>query len=111
MDQARGFEGLEQLPHEAAVIDVALHKMVAVRFAEVLKIACICELIEVDHQALFLLVPMQDKVGTYETGAACDKNGLRHFSETSLEASGAASDAVAIGEEQGRPEASGCVIS
>src|SRR5260370_25703203 len=42
MDQARGFEGLEQLPHEAAVIDVALRTMVPVCFAEVFKISCSC---------------------------------------------------------------------
>src|SRR5260370_20634547 len=60
MDYARRLKPLEQLPDKASIIDVALHKVVALCIAKVVKIARIGELIEVYDQALLSCVPMQD---------------------------------------------------
>ncbi len=70
---------LEQRQHLGLIADIATHKLMAavlLQRRQIIKVARIGELIEIEHRLVRLGQPIQYKIRTDEPGTACHKNHL-----------------------------------
>ncbi|MNV94818.1 hypothetical protein D3C71_1896500 [compost metagenome] len=68
---------LQQAGQQRAVADIALHEYmtcVAIQAGQIMQIAGVSQLVEIDHRLVMGGEPVEYKIGTNKACAACDKN-------------------------------------
>ena len=85
MDDGAWLMLLEQSTQQLAIAHVSLDEGIS-RIGsdpnQVAEIASVRELVEVDHRSFFLRDPLQDEVGTDESGSSGHQNRLFHMSRS-----------------------------
>ena len=72
----------QQLAHQGAVANIALHEHmpgIVLERGQGFQIARVSELVQVQHWLIALREPIQYKIGADKTGPACDENHVNAF--------------------------------